>query len=109
MRATGRGIRQDLADAATWLRRAAESGNALALCVLGAMLIEGEGVDQDVPEGEKNLREAADKGYGQAQFQWALRLENAGDKAAAKYFKMAAEQGCKEAQDAVARVLHEDL
>ena len=43
----GEGIQQDLAQGASWLRKAADQGNAPAQNLLGAMYAEGKGVRQD--------------------------------------------------------------
>ena len=48
---TGRGgVQQDLAQAAAWVRKAAEQGSATAQKNLGAFLMLGQGVPQDNSE-----------------------------------------------------------
>ena len=46
----GAGVALDHAEAAKWYRRAAESGSIEAQNLLGDMLLDGQGVAQDVDE-----------------------------------------------------------
>ena len=49
----GRGVVQDLKEAANWVRLAAAQGNATAQFVLGMMYNYGQGVVQDYKEAMK--------------------------------------------------------
>lgn len=44
---SGRGVPQNLGEAARWYRLAADQGNAIAQSNLGSMYVSGEGVPQD--------------------------------------------------------------
>jgi TPR repeat protein len=59
---SGRGVRQDYAEAARWYRKAAEQGFELAYVNLGQMYYEGRGVTQDYAEALKWFSRAADLG-----------------------------------------------
>lgn len=52
--------------AARWLRRAAESGYAVAQFHLGVALLLGRGVEADIPEARRWLRRAAAQGDADA-------------------------------------------
>lgn len=58
---TGRGVPQNLAEAAMWYRRAAEQGDSLAQYSLGLLYDRGQGVPRDIIEASKwlNLSTAA--------------------------------------------------
>jgi TPR repeat protein len=63
----GRGVTQDLAEAARWYRKAADQGNGEAQFRLGAAYYTGGGVTLDYAEAAKWLRKAADQDNSQAQ------------------------------------------
>lgn len=63
----GDGVPQDFAEAAKWLRKAAEEGFDFAQFMLGAMLENGEGVRQDYVEAAEWHRKAAEQGLPMAQ------------------------------------------
>ncbi|MBR0937996.1 tetratricopeptide repeat protein [Bradyrhizobium jicamae] len=58
---TGRGVPQNLTEAAMWYRRAAEQGDSLAQYSLGLLYDRGQGVPRDIVEAGKwlNLATAA--------------------------------------------------
>ena len=58
----GRGVPKDYAEAAKWLRLAAEQGNALAAYGLGVLYTDGLGVQSDGAEAFKWFRQSADAG-----------------------------------------------
>jgi len=64
---TGKGVRQDYAEAAKWYRKAAEQGYAEAQFNLGTMYDEGRGVQQDYAEAAKWYRKAKDQGVAGAK------------------------------------------
>ncbi|MGA2426508.1 MAG: tetratricopeptide repeat protein [Terriglobales bacterium] len=63
----GRGVEQNLPEAAKWLRKASKSGSASAANDLGVMYQYGNGVPQDDPEAAKLFRKAAELGNAPAQ------------------------------------------
>lgn len=64
---TGRGVRQNHAEAARWFRRAAEQGNPYAQNKLGLMYDTGRGVRRDYGQAAKWCGRAANQGNGDAQ------------------------------------------
>lgn len=64
---TGKGVPQDLAEAAKWYHKAAEQGEVNAQRYLGYVYLEGEGVRQDFAEAAKWYRKAAEQGDANAQ------------------------------------------
>ncbi|MEH2561439.1 tetratricopeptide repeat protein [Bradyrhizobium sp. AZCC 2289] len=52
---TGRGVPQNLTEAAMWYRRAAEQGDSLAQYSLGLLYDRGQGVPRDIVEASKWL------------------------------------------------------
>lgn len=62
----GASVEQDLAQAASWYRKAAEQGFLDAQTNLGMMYYRGEGVAADCNEASKWLQLAADKGDAEA-------------------------------------------
>ena len=65
--ASGQGVRQDYAEAATHYRKAAEQGYAPAQYNLALMHACGQGLRQDYAEAAKWFRRAAEWGYAPAQ------------------------------------------
>ena len=59
MYATGRGVPEDLAEAAAWYHKAAEQGHVSAQFNLGAMYATGRGVPEDLAEAAAWFRLAA--------------------------------------------------
>lgn len=64
----GKGVPEDYAEGAHWLRKAAEQGNARAQISLGFMYEEGAGVPQLYEEAARWLQKAAENGSVDAQF-----------------------------------------
>lgn len=60
--AFGRGVEQDLKQAAAWFRKAAEQGHAPAQHNLGVLYECGEGVEEDAAQAVKWYRAAAEQG-----------------------------------------------
>jgi hypothetical protein len=65
---------QDLVQAASWYRRAADQGHAGARFALGLCLYQGEGIAQDIPAGVVLFRLAAEQGHPDAQYWYAVAL-----------------------------------
>jgi TPR repeat protein len=63
----GQGVQQDAAQAAAWIRKAAEQGFAEAQRDLGGLYETGKGVPQDSTEAAKWYRAAAEQGNASAQ------------------------------------------
>ena len=70
--ANGRGVPEDVIEAAKWYRLAAEQDHPKAQFNLGAMYARGWGVLQDAAEATKWYRKAAEQGHAEAQ--WRLGL-----------------------------------
>ena len=62
----GRGVAQDLSQAAAWYYKAAQQGNGVAQCNLGLMFENGRGVAQDVNGAVAWYRKAAAGGNQRA-------------------------------------------
>ena len=63
----GEGVAQDIAEAVTWYRRAAEQGCAAAQSNPGSMYENGESVSQDYTEAVKWYRLSAEQGCALGQ------------------------------------------
>jgi hypothetical protein len=103
MYSEGRGVPQDDAAAAKWIRRAAEQGYADAQHLLGIMYGEGRGVLQDYAAAAKWYRRAAEQGNAGAQYNLGVMYYQGrgvpqDDAAAAKWYRLAAEQDYASAQ-----------
>ena len=66
MYATGRGVRQNYAEAGKWFRQAAEQGYAEAQYHLGGMYHNGQGVHQDLHLSKEWFGEACNRGVQEA-------------------------------------------
>eukprot|EP00729_Bicosta_minor_P022564 gene22564-biopygen27388 len=66
MYSKGDGVEPDAVEAATWFRKAAETGCCDAQCNLGTMYSIGAGVEQDWGEATKWYRTAAEAGHAAA-------------------------------------------
>ena len=64
---SGKGVKQDYAQAALWYRRAAEQGNVDAQYSLGNMYLMGEGISQDDEQAAYWYALAADQGHASAK------------------------------------------
>jgi TPR repeat protein len=65
---TGRGVSVNLTEAAKWIRRAADHGDARGQFNLAAMYLQGQGVPRDAAEAARWMRKAADQGLAAGQF-----------------------------------------
>ena len=71
----GAGLTRDLASARYWTRRAAESGEGVAMHNLGLFLMRGDGGGQDLSEAALWFRRAADRGVIDSQYNLGLLYE----------------------------------
>ena len=99
----GKGVPQDKAGAARWLRKAAGKNNAEAQCRLAMLFLDGDGVKRDVAEAVRLLSKAAGQGHGEAQYRLAMLYDEGADvpedKAqAVEWYRKAAGQGHAKAQ-----------
>ncbi len=98
--ATGEGRRD--ADAARWLRKAAEQGVIDAQNALGLMHAAGRGVPRDDAEAQKWFIKAEDGHHPVALYNWhAIRAERGDDAEARNSFQWLAEKGDPLAQSAL--------
>ena len=102
----------DPAAAAVWYRRAANDGHRMSLCSLGALHLEGRGVERDLELGLALCREAAEEGIVPAQLRMGqLRLEGPAeirdDDASRRWFEAAAQRGSPEANYRLGVMLRE--
>ena len=96
---------QDYAAAASWYRKAAEQGNAIAQFHLGFMYDFGRGVPQDYAAAVSWYRKAAEQGNADAQLHLGVMYDKGSfmydkgkgvpqdDAAAVSWYRRAAEQG----------------
>jgi hypothetical protein len=104
--AQGVGVKPDYAAAVRWYRLAAQQGDPRGAYGLGVRYLTGQGVDVDYSEAEKWLLAAAGGGHGDAAYNLGLLyLHRLPDQTgapdaekAAKYFRMAADQGISDGQ-----------
>ena len=107
----GEGVRQDYAEATSWLRRAAEQRNPDAQYALGLLLFEGWGVPRDDAQAAEWFRKAAEQGHadadawlrktaeeGHADAQIELGVMLYGSDEGIRWLRRAAEQGHADAQ-----------
>ena len=102
---TGEGVVKDEAEAAKWLRKAAEqSGASKYQYRLGIRYSDGTGVVKDEAEAAKWYRKSAEQGYRSAQATLGLLYADGkgvvkNEAEAVKWLRKAAEQGCAIAQN----------
>lgn len=99
----GRGVPQNLSEAARWLDRAANAGLAPAQFRLGSLYEKGQGVKKNLEAAQKLYVAAAEKGNAKAMHNLAvLHAEGAlgkpDYKIAAQWFRKAAERGVADSQ-----------
>jgi tetratricopeptide (TPR) repeat protein len=100
----GEGVPKDYAEAAKWLRKAAEQGHAAAQFSLGGVCYaNGLGVPKDYAEMVKWWRKAAEQGHATAQRGLGICYSNGQGVQqdyveAVKWYRKAAEQGEADAQ-----------
>lgn len=95
---SGRGVIQDIKEAAKWYRAAAEQGHAEAQNSLGSLYQAGEGVSQDYLMAKVWYEKAANQGNAMAKNSLAYLYDlglgiPASPKVAAQLYEQAAEQG----------------
>ena len=71
------GIEQNYGDAAIWLRKAADQGNAMAQNTLGVMYERGLGVTKDLTQAAGLFRKAARQDHHRAQVNLGRMYETA--------------------------------
>jgi localization factor PodJL len=101
--AEGRGVPQDLQEAARWFERAANAGFAPAQFRLAGLNEKGEGVKKDTQAARRLYLSAADKGHAKAMHNLAVLYAEGIDgkpdyKAAAQWFRKAASYGITDSQ-----------
>ena len=104
--------RADYAEAARWLRVAAEQGDATAQFNLAVLYDTGEGLQQNYAEAVRWYRLAADQNYAEAQsnlgamyFTGEGVTQNYAE--AVRWFSLAADQGDAEAQSNLGGMYYE--
>lgn len=75
-------VEHDMAQAASWYRRAAEQGNAIAQNNLGVLYSRGAGVPRNQVQAAHWYAQAAEQGHGwaQANLSWAYQHGSAGER-----------------------------
>jgi TPR repeat protein len=107
---TGDGAPRDDAEAAKWLRKAADQDNPMAERYLAEMYFKGRGVPADNEQAARLLQMAADQGEGQSEYNPAV-LYTQGQgvarnaKQAALWMRRAAEQNLAAAQHGMGVIL----
>jgi localization factor PodJL len=101
--AEGRGVPQDLREAARWLERSSNAGFVPAQFRLAGLNEKGEGVKKDLPTARRLYLSAANKGHAKAMHNLAVLhaegAEGAPDyTAAARWFSKAAAYGITDSQ-----------
>lgn len=99
----GHFLKQDIAEAVKWYRKAAEHGHLQAQYNLGICYANGDGVEKDMTEAVKWFREAAERGLAKAQYNLGYYYEigegvERDMTEAVKWYRKAADQGIAEAQ-----------
>jgi localization factor PodJL len=108
--AEGRGVSQNLTEAARWLERAANAGFVPAQFRLAGLNEKGEGVKRDVQAARRLYLAAANKGHAKAMHNLAVIHAEGVDgkpdyKVAAQWFRKAAAYGIADSQYNMA-ILH---
>jgi TPR repeat protein len=99
----GQGVQEDYAQAALWLRKAADQGHAVAQQAVGTLFEKGQGVEQDYAQADYWYRKAASQNDALAQYCLGLLYTHdhgvgADYSQAAAWYRRAAEQGNQNAQ-----------
>ncbi len=100
------------AEAAPWLKKGSDNGDATCTFYYGKMLVEGKGVKQDKKAGANYLLKAAEAGFPQAMF-YVGNCYMKGDgltrnaEQAVKWYKLAAGHGVHQAQWDLAQCFRE--
>ena len=72
----GSGVAKDAAEAAKWIRKAADAGNPVGMDGLGQMYLSGQGVPVDAAEAVTWFRKGVNAGNAPAMYHLGLVLEN---------------------------------
>ena len=101
--AEGRGVAQNMTEAAIWLQRAADAGFAPAQFRLASLNEKGEGVRKDVQAARRLYLAAAAKGHAKAMHNLAVLYAEGIDgkpdyKAASEWFRKAASYGVTDSE-----------
>ncbi|OHT12254.1 hypothetical protein TRFO_18063 [Tritrichomonas foetus] len=84
----------EISEAAKYYQIAADAGIANAQFEIANMLIDGNGITQDVSKAKKYLKKAAEQNHHNAAYLYAKYLEESHKwKESAKYYKLAADNG----------------
>lgn len=99
----GRGVKADMAQAATWYQKSADLGFAPAQYRIGNFFEKGTGVERDVAKAKIWYEKAATQGNASAMHNlavlYAMGADGAADnEAAARWFTAAADLGVKDSQ-----------
>jgi TPR repeat protein len=98
--ANGTIVSQDLADAAKYIKKAADLGHPQSQYNFGLCLRDGRGVTADHNASAEYIKLAADNGFAPAQNEYGLLLNkaHANEILAQNYFKLSADQGYADGQ-----------
>jgi localization factor PodJL len=101
--AEGKGVQQNLDEAAKWFGRAAQAGIIPAAFRLGTFYEKGLGVKKDVDLARRYYTQAADRGNAKAMHNLAVLDADGGGKganynSAAQWFRKAADRGVADSQ-----------
>jgi localization factor PodJL len=101
--AEGRGVAQNMTEAAIWMQRAADAGFAPAQFRLASLNEKGEGVRKDVQAARRLYLAAAAKGHAKAMHNLAVLYAEGIDgkpdyKAASEWFRKAASYGVTDSE-----------
>jgi TPR repeat protein len=104
MYSTGIGMKMDKKEAVKWYRKAADQGHPVGQWNLAFMYVRGEGgLEKDYRKAWELFRKSAVQGYSDAQYDLGMMyLQGLGVDAdsneAEKWFKLASDQGHREAK-----------
>jgi TPR repeat protein len=108
----GRGVEQDISEAAEWYRKAAEQGHARSQSNLAIMYEEGSGLPRDDEQAARWYAKAAEQGRAVSQNNLGRMYEEGrgvpqDEERAAELYARAARQGHAEAQYRLGRMYEE--
>ncbi|HLZ06304.1 MAG TPA: hypothetical protein VKR55_29650 [Bradyrhizobium sp.] len=101
--AEGKGVPQNLGEAAKWYDRAAQAGIVPAIFRLGTLYEKGMGVKKDIDTARRYYVQAAERGNAKAMHNLAVLDADGGGKgpdykSAAQWFRKAADRGIGDSQ-----------
>ena len=101
--ADGKGVTENLEEAAKWYGRAAQAGVVPAIFRLGTFYEKGMGVKKDTALAQRYYLQAADRGNAKAMHNLAVLFADGGGngsdyKTAAQWFRKAADHGIADSQ-----------